>query len=55
MIGLPAGVKVFLACGRTDMRKRMDGLAMQVQGVLKQDPFSGHVFCFRDRRANRAT
>jgi transposase len=52
MIGLPAGVKVFLACGRTDMRKGMDGLAMQVQTVLQQDPFSGHVFCFRGRRGD---
>ncbi len=39
MIGLPAGVKVFLACGRTDMRKGMDGLAMQVQAVLKRTRF----------------
>jgi transposase len=45
-------VKVFLACGRTDMRKGMDGLAMQVQAVLQQDPFSGHVFCFRGRRGD---
>ena len=52
MIGLPPGVKVFLACGRTDMRKGMDGLAMQVQAVLKEDPFSGHVFCFRGRRGD---
>ena len=52
MIGLPLGVKVFLACGRTDMRKGMDGLAMQVQAVLREDPFSGHVFCFRGRRGD---
>ena len=52
MIGLPAGVKVFLACGRTDMRKGLDGLAMQVQTVLEKDPFSGHVFCFRGRRGD---
>jgi transposase len=39
MIGLPAGVRVFLACGRTDMRKGMDGLAMLAQQVLRQDPF----------------
>ncbi len=52
MIGLSGGVKVFLACGRTDMRKGMDGLAMQVQAVLQEDPFSGHVFCFRGRRGD---
>jgi transposase len=38
-LGLPAGVRVFLACGRTDMRKGMDGLAMLAQQVLRQDPF----------------
>ena len=29
-----------------------DGLAMLVQGVLRQDPFSGHLFVFRGRKAN---
>jgi len=49
---LPQGLKVHLALGYTDMRKGMDGLAMLVQGVLRQDPFSGHLFVFRGRRAN---
>jgi transposase len=35
-----------------DMRKGIDGLAMLVQGVLRQDPFSGHLFVFRGRKAN---
>ena len=26
MIAIPPGVRVWLACGRTDMRKGMDGL-----------------------------
>jgi hypothetical protein len=39
---LPPGVKVHLALGYIDMRKGIDGLAMLVQGVLLQDPFSGH-------------
>jgi len=34
------------------MRKGIDGLAMLVQGVLRQDPFSGHLFLFRGRKAN---
>ena len=37
---LPRGVKVHLAFGYIDMRKGIDGLAMLVQGVLRQDPFS---------------
>ena len=50
---LPPGVKVHLALGYIDMRKGIDGLAMLVQGVLRQDPFSGHRFVFRGRtRAN---
>ena len=36
---LPQGVKVHLAFGYTDMRKGIDGLAMLVQSVLRQDPF----------------
>src|ERR1700687_1929476 len=49
---LPPGVKVHLAFGFVDMRKGIDGLAMLVQGVLRQDPFSGHLFVFRGRKAN---
>jgi IS66 Orf2 like protein len=42
---LPPGVKVHLALGYIDMRKGIDGLAMLVQSVLRQDPFSGHCSC----------
>ena len=52
MIGLPAGVQVWLAAGATDMRKGFDGLARQVQTVLARDPFCGHVFAFRGRRGD---
>ena len=45
MNGLPAGTRVWLAAGATDMRKGFDSLAAQAQTVLGQDPFSGHVFC----------
>ena len=34
------------------MRKGIDGLAMLVQAVLHQDPFAGHLFVFRGRKAN---
>jgi transposase len=39
MITLPSGARVWLACGHTDMRKGMDGLAMLAQQVLEEDPF----------------
>lgn len=52
MMGLAPGTRVWLAAGVTDMRKGFDSLAAQVQGVLGEDPFSGHVFCFRGRRGD---
>src|SRR3981189_2109288 len=50
MIAFPAGVRVWLATGHTDMRKGFDGLALMVQERLKQDPHGGHLFVFRGRR-----
>ena len=44
MIPVPAGVRVWLASGQTDMRKGFGGLALLVQEVLKADPHGGHVF-----------
>ena len=52
MIGLPAGARVWLAVGRTDMRKGFDGLAAAVQERMAQDPFNGHLFVFRGRRGD---
>lgn len=52
MIGLPAGTKVWLAAGTTDMRSGFNGLAAKVQTALEEDPFSGHVFVFRGRRGD---
>lgn len=51
MITVPAGVRIHLALGPTDMRKGFDGLALQVQELLQADPFSGHLFIFRGKRA----
>ena len=52
MITPPAGVRIYLACGATDMRKGFDGLSILAQDALKQDPFWGAVFCFRGRRGD---
>ena len=52
MIGLPDGVRVYLAAGRTDLRRGIDGLAAQIQTVLRENPFSGHLFIFRGRAAH---
>ena len=53
MIGFPAGTRIWLAAGITDMRRGFDGLASVVQGALLEDPFSGHVFVFRGRKGDR--
>ena len=55
MIPFPGGARVWLATGHTDMRKGMNGLALQVQEMLKRDPYGGHLFVFRGRRAGCVT
>jgi transposase len=52
MLALHAGVRVHLALGTTDMRRGFDGLAAQLQTVLKAAPFSGHLFLFRGKRGD---
>ncbi len=50
MIGPGTGVRVYLACGATDMRKGIGGLAALAQDVLRQKPTGGAVFAFRGRK-----
>ena len=52
MIPVPAGVRVWLATGHTDMRKGFASLALLVQEKLAQDPHAGHLFVFRGRRGD---
>jgi transposase len=52
MIGLPAGTRIWVAAGVTDMRNGFQGLAAKVEAVLQESPFSGNVFVFRGRRGN---
>jgi hypothetical protein len=47
VLTVPGGVRIYLACGATDMRRGFDSLSVMAQEVLKQDPFCGAVFCFR--------
>ena len=49
MIPVPGNVRVWLAVGRTDMRRGMNGLALQVQEALGRDPHGGDLFVFRGR------
>lgn len=50
MIPTPSDVRVWLAVGRTDMRRGMNGLALQVQEALQRDPHAGDLFVFRGAR-----
>src|ERR1051325_4309848 len=52
MIPVPSGVRVWLAVGRTEMRKGMNGLALQVQQALGRDPHAGDLYVFRGVRGN---
>ena len=51
MITLNPALRMYLACGVTNMRKGMAGLAMLVQQSLAENPFDGAVYAFRGRRA----
>ena len=53
MLTLSRTTRVFLATGPTDMRKGFDGLFALVENVIREDPFSGHLFVFRNRRRDR--
>ena len=44
--------RVFLAIGTTDMRKAINGLSIMVEQHLGEDPFSGDLFVFCNRRRN---
>ena len=45
--------KVYLACGYTDLRRGMDGLANIVQQQFRLDPFTNTLFLFCGRRRDR--
>jgi transposase len=65
MMGLPSGIRIWLATGATDMRKGFDGLASLVQTVLDEDPiserlakvlrWSGDGYCLFSKRLDRGT
>ena len=47
------GKRVYLACGHTDMRKQINGLATIVEGSFNLDPFDGALFVFCNRSRDR--
>ena len=53
MLSLPLTVRIFLSTQHVDLRKSFDGLAQLVREFLDVDPMSGHLFVFRNKRADR--
>ena len=53
MIAVPAGSRVLVATKPIDFRKGAEGLIALVREQLRQDPFSGTLFIFRAKRADR--
>jgi len=53
MLSIPAGIRIWLVAGVTDMRRGLDGLSALVQTMLSADVLSGQLFIFRGRRSDR--
>jgi len=53
VIAIPSGVRVLIATKPVDFRKGMDGLVAVVKEHLGADPFSGAIYVFRAKRADR--
>ena len=53
MIVPPPQVRVFVRPGATDMRKAFDGLFGIAKEIMNQDPLSGHLFVFCNKRRDR--
>lgn len=52
MLNFPSAVRIYLCKQPTDMRRSFDGLALMVRRVMRQDPLSGHLFVFRNKRGH---
>ena len=53
MLGSTSVERVYLACGTTDLRKSIDGLAVIVQECFNLDPFSPSLFVFCNRKRDK--
>jgi transposase len=53
VLTLPPAVRVYVAIEPVDIRKAFDGLSAAVREVLRENPLSGHLFVFRNRRGDR--
>jgi transposase len=53
VLGMGAATRIFVATGVTDMRFGFNGLYALASGQLQQDPQSGHLFLFANKRRDR--
>ena len=53
MLTLSPATRIFVALQPADLRRSFNGLSAAVEQQLQQDPLSGHLFVFVNRRANR--
>jgi transposase len=53
MLNFPPSVRIWLAAASADLRRSFDRLAAEVLERLHNDPLSGHVFVFRNKRGDR--
>ncbi len=53
MLTLPASVRIYVAAEAVDLRRGFDGLAAATRSLIRQDPLSGHLFVYLNRRRNR--
>ena len=53
MLSVPSSLKIFLYGQAADLRRGYDGLAAIVQDAMGEDPLSGSLFIFVNKRGNR--
>jgi transposase len=53
VLSLSPATRVFVAVQPIDMRRSFNGLYADVQTVFGQDPLTGHLFLFTNKRRNR--
>lgn len=53
MLSFSTATRIFVVSGVTDMRKSFNGLVAIVENQLAEDPLSGHVFIFCNRKRDR--
>ena len=52
MLSFPNSVRIYVSTDPTDMRRSFDGLAALAHSVFQQNPLSGHLFVFANRRGD---